>query len=100
MRLPVMPDVPTMNGATGVTDFEAVSWHVLFAHKNTPKPVVDKLYEEMKVIMADPEVVKKISELGLLPHAVGSIDEARAYIKSELAKWGGIIKDLGLAGTL
>jgi tripartite-type tricarboxylate transporter receptor subunit TctC len=99
-RLPTLPDVPTLAEALNVKDLELVSWHVLSAPAGTPAPVVNRLHEEMKLIMADPEVTKRIGSLGLLPHAVAPVEEARAYIKSEVEKWGGVIRKLGLAGTL
>jgi tripartite-type tricarboxylate transporter receptor subunit TctC len=99
-RLPTLPDVQTLAEALKVKDLELVSWHVLSAPAATPKPVVNRLHEEMKVIMADPEVTKKVASLGLLPHAVAPIDEAQAYIQSEVDKWGGLIRKLGLAGTI
>ncbi len=54
----------------------------------------------MKVIMADPEITAKVASLGLLPHPVAPVLEAQAYIKSEIEKWGGIIRKLGLAGSI
>jgi tripartite-type tricarboxylate transporter receptor subunit TctC len=77
-----------------------MSWHVLSALAGTPAPVVNRLHEEMKLIMADPEVTKKVASQGLLPHAVAPVEGARAYIKSEVGKWGDVIRKLGLAGTL
>jgi len=77
-----------------------VSWHVLSAPANTPAPVVSRLHDEMKLIMADPEVTGRVASLGLLPHPVPPVAEAQAYIKSEIEKWGGVIRKLGLAGTI
>ena len=50
--------------------------------------------------MADPEISAKVASLGLLPHAVAPVPEAQAYIKSEVEKWGGVIRKLGLAGSI
>jgi tripartite-type tricarboxylate transporter receptor subunit TctC len=99
-RLPTLPDVQTLAEALDVKDLELVSWHVLSAPANTPRPIVNRLHEEMKVIMADPDVTRKVASLGLLPHAVAPVDEAQAYIKSEIDKWGGVIRKLGLAGSI
>lgn len=99
-RLPTLPDVPTLAEALNVKDLELVSWHVLSAPAGTPAPVVDRLHNEMKRIMADPEVRARVASLGLLPHPVPPVAEARAYIGSEVEKWGGVIRKLGLAGTL
>ena len=49
---------------------------------------------------ADAEVTRRVASLGLLPHAVAPVPEAQAYIKSEIDKWGGVIRKLGLAGTI
>lgn len=99
-RLPALPDVPTFAEVIKIKDFELVSWHVLNARAGTPTPIVDKLHDEMKSIMADPVVVKRVASLGLLPHAVAPIKETQAYIQSEIDKWGGLICKLGLAGTI
>ena len=48
----------------------------------------------------DADVVKKVENLGLLPHAIAPIHEAQAYIKSEIELWGGLIRKLGLAGSI
>jgi tripartite-type tricarboxylate transporter receptor subunit TctC len=99
-RLPTLPDVPTLAEAVKVNDLELVSWHVLSAPANTPAPVVNRLHDEMRLIMADPEIAAKVASLGLLPHPVPPVAEAQAYIKSEIEKWGGVIRKLGLAGTI
>ena len=99
-RLPTLPDIPTFAEASGVADFESVSWHVLYARITVPKPIVDKLHAEMKSIMADPEMTKRVASLGLLPHPVPSIEETQRYIKSEIDKWGDLVRSLGLAGKI
>lgn len=99
-RLPTLPDVQTLAEALGVKDLELVSWHVLSAPANTPRPIVDRLHQEMKVIMADAEVTKRVSALGLLPHAVPPIDDTRRYIQTELDLWGGLLRKLGMAGSI
>jgi tripartite-type tricarboxylate transporter receptor subunit TctC len=99
-RLPTLPDVPTLAETANIKDFELVSWHVLNARADTPKPIVERLHSEMKSIMADPELIKRVSGLGLLPHPVPPIPETQAYIKSEIDKWGGLIRSLGLAGSI
>ena len=98
-RLPVLPDVPPFGEASGAPDWEAVSWHVLMAPAATPKDIIDRLHGEMKRIMAAPEMQKRIADLGLLPLETPPIPEIDAYIKSEQAKWGGIVRKLGLEGS-
>jgi tripartite-type tricarboxylate transporter receptor subunit TctC len=99
VRLPRLPEVAPFAEASGSPDFEAVSWHVLLAPAATPKEIVDRLHNEMKRIMATPEMKKRASDIGLLPIDSPSIDGIRGYIRSEQEKWGSLVTRLGLAGS-
>jgi tripartite-type tricarboxylate transporter receptor subunit TctC len=98
-RLPILPDVPPFSEASGAEDYEAVSWHVLLAPAATPKAVIDRLHPEMKRIMGSPDMVKRVADLGLIPHDTPSVEGMRAYIRSEQEKWGSLVRKLGLAGS-
>ena len=98
-RLPVLPEVPPFAEASGADDYEAVSWHVLMAPAATPKAVIERLHPEMKRIMAGADMVKRVSDLGLIPFDTPSVEGVRAYIKSEQEKWGALVRKLGLEGT-
>lgn len=99
-RLPSLPDVPPFAEAANAPDFEAVSWHMLFAPAATPKPIVDRLHAEMKKIMADPEMIKLTEKIGLIPVDTPSVDGIQSYLTSERDKWGSLVKQLGLEGTM
>lgn len=99
-RIPSLPDVPPFAEAANAPDFEAVSWHVLFAPAATPKPIIERLHMEMKRIMADPEMIKLTEKIGLLPVDSPDIDGIQRYLASEREKWGSLVKQLGLAGTM
>ena len=99
-RLTSLPDVPPFAEAASVPDFEAVSWHMLFAPAGTPKPVVDRLHAAMKKIMADPEMVKLTEKIGLIPVDTPAIDGIQGYLASEREKWGNLVKQLGLEGSM
>lgn len=98
-RLPTLPDVPPFAEAANAPDFEAVSWHMLFAPAATPQPIVDKLHAEMNRIMTDPDVKQKIATIGLLPIDPPSIADTQTYLASERDKWGSLVKKLGLEGS-
>jgi tripartite-type tricarboxylate transporter receptor subunit TctC len=98
-RLPLLPDVPPFAEASGATDYEGVSWHMLLVPSKTPQPIIDRLHAEMKKIMLDPAMREKIAALGLIPNDSGSIDDMRSYIDSERSKWGAMVKQLGLEGS-
>ena len=98
-RLPTLPDVPPFSEAANAPDFEAVSWHMLFAPAATPKEIVQKLHDEMKRIMAAPQMRERASAIGLLPLDTPSLADTRAYLASEREKWGSLVKKLGLEAT-
>jgi tripartite-type tricarboxylate transporter receptor subunit TctC len=98
-RLPTLPDVPPFGEAANAPDFEAVSWHVLFAPSATPKEIVERLHQEMKRIMSAPDMKKRAADIGLIPVDSPPVEEIKRYIKSEQEKWGSLVKKLGLEGT-
>ncbi len=98
-RLPSIPEVPPLAEAVAMPDLEAVSWHVLFARHDTPRPIVDRLSGEMQRIMAMPDTQQKIANIGLIPHPSPSVEGMQAYIRAETDKWGTLVRQLGLAGS-
>jgi tripartite-type tricarboxylate transporter receptor subunit TctC len=98
-RFPTLPDVPTLAEALATPELEAVSWHVIFARHDTPRPIVDRLHAEMQRIMAMPEMAQRIAAIGLVPHQSPSVEGIKAYIKAESEKWGGLVRQLGLEGS-
>ena len=98
-RLPYLPDVSPLAEALGMPGLEAVSWHVLFVRRETPRAVVDRLHEEMARIMAMPDTQQKIATIGLIAHQSQSVEGIQAYIRSETDKWGTLVRQLGLAGS-
>jgi tripartite-type tricarboxylate transporter receptor subunit TctC len=99
-RLPALSDIPTFAEASGVADFEVVAWHILVARAGTPRPIVERLSAAMKDIMDTPEMRQRISGLGLIPLDPPPVGDTERYIKSETAKWGAVLKSMGLAGSM
>jgi tripartite-type tricarboxylate transporter receptor subunit TctC len=93
-RSPALPDVPTMAEA-GIKDQEADTFQGVFVPAGTPKPIVDVLYKELIKIVARPDVRAKFADLGFEP--VGNTqEEFAAQIRSEIPKWGKVIKDANI----
>ncbi len=97
--LPLLPEVPPFAQASGASDFEAVSWHVLLVPAKTPKEIVDRLHAEMKKIMSDPVMTKRAADIGLIPIDTPSVAGITDYIKSERVKWGTLVDKIGLRGS-
>jgi len=89
-----MPELPTI-AESGVKGYEAATWYGLLAPAATPRAVVDRLHGETVKILAAPESRKRLTDLGFEP--VGNTPaQFAAYIKSEIAKWGKVIKAAGI----
>jgi tripartite-type tricarboxylate transporter receptor subunit TctC len=93
------PDVPTV-GEAGVPGVEVINWLGAYAPKGTPKEAVAKVNAAFKAAMADPAVRQRIADQGLeIPPAEQQSPEAfAAYLKSEMDKWGAVIRESGIKG--
>ena len=98
VRFAGMPDIPPL-AEVGVPGFDAVSWLALVAPAATPAEVVDKLHATVKQIMAEPAVQQKFVDLGNIPLVSPPPDELRRYVKSEIVRWGDVVRKAGLAGS-
>ena len=92
-----MPNLPTV-AESGLPGFEVSIWYGLFAPKGTPKPVIDKLVAALQEALKDPSVKAKLADLGAEPVSQDRATPAglRALLKSEIDKWGPIIKKAGV----
>ena len=96
-RLASMPDIPTLN-ESGLPGFEVAVWHGLYAPKGTPKPIIDSLAGALQVALKDPVVKQRFADLGTepVPDAKARPEALRAHLKSEIDRWGAIIKKAGV----
>ncbi len=93
-RSAVMPDVPTIAEA-GIPGYEFEAWHVMLAPKGTPGAVVALLNDRIKRILRAPDQSRQYEASGLDVIA-SSPEECAAYLKSEMNKWGKVIKERGM----
>ncbi len=81
-RTQLAPNIPT-SAEVGLTDFNLSSWYGVWAPKDTPEPVVEKLAGAMAEVSKDPAFLAKTTSLGIVPTARGPAAFA-AFIKSEV----------------
>ncbi len=79
----------------GVPGFEATAWQMVVAPAATPAPVIDKLHATLKAIMATAEARQAIERIGLVPVDSGSPAELQAFVRSEIVRWGEVVKRSG-----
>jgi tripartite-type tricarboxylate transporter receptor subunit TctC len=97
VRLAAAPDIPTVDEA-GVPGLHISIWHALWVPKGTPKDIIAKLNAAVVESLADPNVRKKLAELGQeIPARDMQTPEALfAFHKAEIEKWWPIIKKAGI----
>jgi len=90
-RASVLPDVPTLD-EQGIKDVYADNWYALFAPAKTPAPVIAKLNAAVNAVLKDPETARKLIEAGADP-AAGTPEQLAEFLKSELERWGKVVKE-------
>jgi tripartite-type tricarboxylate transporter receptor subunit TctC len=89
-----LPDVPTTD-EQGFKDYDANSNGGFLAPAGTPKAIVAKLNAEINAALKLPDVRTKLEAAGIEIQG-GTPQEYAALIKSDLAKWGKVVKDAGI----
>ncbi|MBF6617662.1 MAG: tripartite tricarboxylate transporter substrate binding protein [Candidimonas sp.] len=92
-RSNVMPDVPTISESL-IPDFESLAWQGIVAPAGTPPEVIETLNKAINKALKSDEVSKKLEQQGTIVLG-GSADDYKAYIKSEYARWGDVVKAAG-----
>ena len=92
-RSQAMPELPTI-GET-LKGYEASTWYGVLAPARTPRPIVTKLHGEIVKILGVAETRDKLLLQGFEPVG-GTPAEFGAYIKSEIEKWGKVVKAAGI----
>jgi tripartite-type tricarboxylate transporter receptor subunit TctC len=93
-RSPALPDVQT-NGEAGVPDLESDTLTGLVAPAGTPKEVIERWRGEIVKTVATPEVRERLEALGFAPVA-DTPDQFADRIKSEIARWGKVVRDANI----
>jgi len=98
-RLPAAADIVPLNEA-GVPGFDAAGWFMVAGSAGTPKPIVERLHGDFKAVMALPEVQQLVGRTGVVPVVTPSLPELAKFIVDEKERWGKVVTQAGLAGTL
>ena len=94
VRNPATPELPTINEI--YPGYEALIWQGLFVPVGTPQFIIDRLRAELHVILAQPEIAKRLGDVGAGEPYITTPDEFAARIKSDYEKYGKLIRSIGL----
>ena len=87
------PDIPTFD-ELGLKDYEITTWVSMYLPKGTPPDVAEKLTAAVNAALADPDVQKKLIELGNTPR-YETLEQFKATVKRDRAKWAETVKAVG-----
>ena len=94
-REKISPDVPTAR-EEGL-DLIAGTYNLLAVPLGTPAVAVDRMAKATARMMNKPVVLDKLAALGITPILNSSPEQARAFVSSEVDRWGAVVKKLGIA---
>jgi tripartite-type tricarboxylate transporter receptor subunit TctC len=89
-RVGVVPDIPTI--AETVPGFDVFSWFGFFVPVKTPQDVIAKINADTNAALVHPPVKSRFEELGANPKG-STPAQLAAFLKSEIDKWGPVIRD-------
>jgi tripartite-type tricarboxylate transporter receptor subunit TctC len=96
-RLPILPEVPGLAefGALGLGDIDIETWNAIMAPGGTPAPVVQKLFEAVRQVAAQPDFVARLQPLGYTTILSDSPAALGARIREETPRWERLVRISG-----
>jgi tripartite-type tricarboxylate transporter receptor subunit TctC len=92
-RIPKLPDLPTI-AESGVPGYQASVWYGIVAPSKTPPDIVARLYKESAAVLQDRATIDKMDTNDFVP-TVMNPEQFAAFIRSEIEKWGKVVKATG-----
>jgi tripartite-type tricarboxylate transporter receptor subunit TctC len=97
-RVAALPDLLPI-AEQGASGFDAASWQMVAVPAGTPKDIVERLHGEIKQFMRRPEIKQHASSMGLLPIDTPSVASLQIFVQTEIARWGKVVEQAGIAGS-
>ena len=92
-RNPALPDIPTVMEA-GIPQFEVVGFYGFLAPAGTPRDIVARLGEALRLALATPEIRQRMVSQGADPAFLGPDDFAR-FLTNEMPRWATVVQKSG-----
>jgi tripartite-type tricarboxylate transporter receptor subunit TctC len=97
-RVAALPDVPPI-AEVGVPGFDAASWQMVVAPAGTPRDIAERLHTEIRDFLTQRAVKDQIAGHGMLPIDSPSVANLRIFVTTEIARWGKVVEQAGIAGS-
>lgn len=93
-RAPFAPDIPTV-AESGLDRHELVVWFAMFAPRDTPAPIVERINAEVRQVLDTAELRQLSAQIGMTP-AAGSPADLKAYQEDEVKNWRKLVDMTGV----
>jgi len=93
-RSPTLPEMPTA-AESGLPGYEAIGWFGLLAPVGTPAAIVAKLSQDANLVLAEPEVRRRMLALGAEPSG-NTPEQFARFIRDDMAKWAKLMAERGI----
>jgi tripartite-type tricarboxylate transporter receptor subunit TctC len=90
-RVASLPNIPTV-AESGYPTFEATGWFALFAPKNTPQSIIERVSNEMAIVLKERNVMLRLHDLGGSPMSM-TPEQVSTLVRSETTKWRKMISN-------
>ena len=96
-RISSLPTTPTFS-QSGIPGFQLSVWHALYAPKDTPKPVVDRLTKALNNALKDPSLVRRFGEMdaSVATPATANPSYASKFLLLDIERWKVAMKNAGV----
>jgi len=93
-RVRGLEEVPTLSET--YPGFEYVGWFALLAPAGSPAAILQRVNQEMDKVLADPEIAKRLFDLGLVNEGAGTPESLNEFLRAERERWAKLVKEIGL----
>jgi tripartite-type tricarboxylate transporter receptor subunit TctC len=96
-RLEALPDVPAINDT--LPGFDVASWQMYAAPAGTPRDIIAKLNADLCDVLDQLQMKQQVSKAGMLPLDAGAVEDLQAFVKTEIKRWGDVVRKAGIEGS-
>jgi len=76
--------------------FDFSGWMVVVAPAGTPQPIVERMNRELDAVLKDPEIARRLSEIGFFTTGAGTPAETAEYLRVQYENWGNVVRQIGI----